>query len=170
MKAIFLDRDGVVNKEKDYLYKLEDFEFIDDVFDVLKFFQSKGYLIFIITNQSGINRGFYSIEDYTKLTDWMLKKFKQQSIIISKVYFCPHRPDEQCKCRKPKPQMILEAKKEFDLDLKNSLLVGDKNSDIEAGKNAGITNLFLVATGHNINENKFNAKVINNLMELEQYI
>ena len=93
--VVFLDRDGVVNKEKDYLYKLEDFEFIDDVFDILKFFQSKGYLIFIITNQSGINRGFYSIEDYTKLTDWMLKKFKQQGIIISKVYFCPHRPDEQ---------------------------------------------------------------------------
>jgi len=167
-KALFLDRDGVINKEKNYLYKIEDFEFIDGVFETCRYFQDKGYLIIIITNQAGIDRGKYTEKDYEILTKWMLKEFQKNGVTITKVYHCPHHPDfsGECECRKPKPGMLLQAQKEFNLDLKNSLLVGDKNSDIEAGLNVGIKSNYLITTGHKINENQLDVKTINNLKEL----
>jgi len=139
-KALFLDRDGVVNKEKNYLYKVEDFEFIDGVFETCRHFQDKGYLIIIITNQAGIARGKYTEQDFNVLTKWMEDEFKKEGLEISKTYYCPHHPDfsGECECRKPQPGMLLQAKKDFSIDMKNSILVGDKNSDIEAGINAHI--------------------------------
>ena len=171
-KALFLDRDGVINKEKNYLYKIEDFEFIDGVFETCKYFQDKGYLIVVITNQAGIARGKYTENDFEKLTLWMLNEFQKNGIIISKVYHCPHHPDfnDKCLCRKPNPGMILEAQKEFDINLKQSILVGDKNSDIEAGINAGIRNNFLISTGHIIDDNYNKVKVLNNLKEIKSAI
>lgn len=168
-KALFLDRDGVVNKEKNYLYKIEDFEFIDGVFETCRYFQDKGYLIIIITNQAGISRGKYTEKDFEILTEWMIQEFEKESIKISKVYHCPHHPDfsAECECRKPKPKMILDAKKEFNLDLSNSILVGDKNSDIETGIKSGIRDNYLISTGHKIKENKFKVKILNNLRELK---
>ena len=167
-KALFLDRDGVVNKEKNYLYKIEDFEFINGVFETCRYFQDRGYLIIVITNQAGIARGKYTEEDFEILTKWMIKEFNNENIKISKVYHCPHHPDfsGECECRKPKPKMILDAQKEFNIDLKNSILVGDKNSDIEAGIKAGIQNNYLIKTGHEINKNIFNVHILNNLKEL----
>ena len=160
-KALFLDRDGVINKEKNYLYKIEDFEFIDGVFETCKYFQEKGYLIIVITNQAGIARGKYTEDDYQTLTNWMIKEFEKNNIKISKVYYCPHHPDfsGDCECRKPNPGMILQAKKDFDIDLSQSILVGDKNSDIEAGINAGIKMNYLVETGHEIVDYNFDIKV-----------
>jgi D-glycero-D-manno-heptose 1,7-bisphosphate phosphatase len=168
-KAIFLDRDGVINKEKNYLYQIEEFEFIDGVFEICKYFQSQGYLIIIITNQAGIARGVYTKEDFEDLTRWMIKEFEKENVLISKVYHCPHHPEfsGECECRKPKPKMIFDAQKEFDIDLTKSILVGDKNSDIEAGLNAGVKMNFLIQTGHSINKNKFNIDVLNNLIELK---
>lgn len=167
-KALFLDRDGVVNKEKNYLYKIEDFEFIDGVFETCKYFQEKGYLIIIITNQAGIARSKYTEEDFEILTKWMIEKFESENIKISKVYHCPHHPDfsAKCECRKPNPKMILNAKKDFDIDLSQSILVGDKNSDIESGLNAGIGQNYLITTGHKIEKNKFDVKVLENLQRL----
>ncbi|MCT7606963.1 D-glycero-beta-D-manno-heptose 1,7-bisphosphate 7-phosphatase [Aliarcobacter butzleri] len=161
-KALFLDRDGVINKEKNYLYKIEDFEFIDGVFETCKYFQDNGYLIIIITNQAGIARGKYTEDDYQLLTKWMIKEFEKNNIKISKVYHCPHHPDfsGECECRKPNPGMLLQAKKDFDIDLSQSILVGDKNSDIEAGINAGIKMNYLVETGHEIEENIFEVKIL----------
>jgi D-glycero-D-manno-heptose 1,7-bisphosphate phosphatase len=167
-KALFLDRDGVINIEKDYLYKIEDFEFIDGVFDTCKYFQDQGYLIIIVTNQSGICRDKYTEEDFEVLTSWMIEQFKHQGILISKVLHCPHHPkiSGECECRKPNPGMLLESQKLFDIDMSNSIFVGDKNSDIEAGINAGIKNNYLISTGHKIEENKFGVKIIDNLREL----
>lgn len=167
-KALFLDRDGVINKEKNYLYKIEDFEFIDGVFETCKYFQEKGYLIIIITNQAGIARGKYTEDDYEILTNWMIKEFEKNDIQISKVYHCPHHPDfsGDCECRKPNPGMILQAQRDFDIDLSQSILVGDKNSDIEAGINAGIKMNYLVETGHEIYENRFNVKILLSLQEI----
>jgi D-glycero-D-manno-heptose 1,7-bisphosphate phosphatase len=144
-KALFLDRDGVVNVEKDYLYKVEDFEFIEGIFELCRHYADLGYLIFIVTNQSGISRGFYTEKDFDALTSWMVGEFENHGIVISQVYHCPHHPDisGHCCCRKPEPGMILSAKEEFDLDLSCSLIIGDKERDIEAGLNAGITETYL---------------------------
>ncbi|RMA93309.1 D-glycero-beta-D-manno-heptose 1,7-bisphosphate 7-phosphatase [Hydrogenothermus marinus] len=167
-KALFLDRDGVINKEKNYVHKIKDFEFIDTVFEACRYFQEKGYLIIVITNQAGIAKGLYTEKDFQVLTKWMIKEFEKRKIKISQVYYCPHHPDYtgKCKCRKPEPGMILKAKKEFNIDLEKSILVGDKNSDIEAGIAAGIKHNYLISTGHIINKNLFNVPIISNLKEL----
>ncbi len=167
-KALFLDRDGVINKEKNYLYKIDDFEFIDGVFETCRYFQEKGYLIIIITNQAGIARGKYKEEDYSILTKWMIEEFEKENILISKVYHCPHHPDfsGECKCRKPNPGMLLDAQKDFDINLKESILVGDKNSDIEAGIKGGVGMNYLVETGHEIKENRFGIEILNNLKDI----
>lgn len=150
-KALFLDRDGVINIEKHYLYKIEDFEFVEGIFEVLKHFQDNRYLLIIITNQAGIGRGYYTEKDFNTLNNWMLEELKKRDILITKVYYCPYHPEHgvgQYKKdsfdRKPNPGMILKAKKEFNIDLSKSILIGDKESDIEAGINAGINkNIFL---------------------------
>ena len=140
-KAVFLDRDGVVNVEKNYVYKIEDFEFIPSIFDLCRKYQQENYLLFIITNQAGIARGYYTEADYLILTDWMIEQFRKKGIIITKAYFCPHHPEftGECECRKPNPGMILKAAKEFDIDLSKSVLIGDKESDMEAGRRAGVS-------------------------------
>lgn len=153
-KALFLDRDGVINKEKNYVFKIEDFEFIDGIFHFCEYFQHKGYLIFVITNQAGIARGFYSHEDFSILTDWMTAQFELRNIHLSKVYYCPHHPDitGPCDCRKPNPGMILQAAEEFDLNLGESILVGDYDHDLKAGENAGILKNYLLRDGSNFKE------------------
>ena len=147
-RALFLDRDGVINKEKNYLYKIEDFEFNKGIFDLCKYFQNLNYKIIIITNQSGIARGLYSFEDLKNLHDWMVLQFIKNKIIIEKIFFCPHHPefDCECKCRKPAPGLFFKARDEFNLNLKKSVLIGDRKTDITAGKNAGVGNTFLIKT------------------------
>lgn len=147
-KAIFIDRDGVINIEKNYLYKIEEFEFINGVFEALKSFQSLGYTLFIITNQSGIGRGYYTLDDFNRLTSWMLQQFKEKGITISDVQLCPHGPNDDCNCRKPKTGMIDTILKKHAIDLQNSWLIGDKASDIECAKNAGIAHTIQVKSGH----------------------
>ncbi len=144
-KALFLDRDGVINIEKNYLYKQEDFEFVDGIFDLCRYFQSEGYAIVIVTNQSGICRGYYSEADFKKLTEWMEAEFAKEGIKIAKTYHCPHHPDftGSCSCRKPEPGMFLQAQKELVLDLEQSVMVGDKPSDIEAAQRAGVQECYL---------------------------
>lgn len=138
MKALFLDRDGVINVDRGYVYKQEDFEFIDGIFEFCRCAKQLGYLIFVITNQSGIGRGYYTDHDFRSLSDWMCGVFKEQGVYIEKIYYCPSRPEENSPDRKPMPGMILRAAEEFDIDLAMSVLVGDKNSDIQAGIAAGV--------------------------------
>ncbi len=166
-KALFLDRDGVINIEKYYLYKIEDFEFIDGIFKICKHYQNLGYKIIVVTNQSGIARGYYGEEDFKNITLWMINEFKKLGIDILKVYHCPHHPDitGSCTCRKPKPGMLLEAAREFDIDLNNSIIIGDKERDIEAGLNAGLKKTYLYDANSIITDSKA-TKIINNLEEL----
>ncbi|MDR2342423.1 MAG: D-glycero-beta-D-manno-heptose 1,7-bisphosphate 7-phosphatase [Campylobacteraceae bacterium] len=146
-RAIFLDRDGVINIDKGYVYKKEDFVFAPDVFDTLYYLQSKGYLLFVVTNQSGIARGYYTKDDFLKLTKYMIGEFTKRDIKITKLYYCPHAPEANCQCRKPNPKMLFDAQKEFDIDMNVSWLIGDKTSDIEAGLRAGVGNLVYVGEG-----------------------
>lgn len=143
-RALFLDRDGVINKEINYLYRKEDFIFIDGILDICKFYQERGFVLIVITNQAGIAKGYYSEEDYKKLTDWMIAEFLRKGITISRVYHCPHFPEitGECNCRKPNPGMILQAKEEFGIDLQDSILIGDKQSDFDAAINSGIKNYY----------------------------
>lgn len=135
-RAVFLDRDGTINVEKNYLHKIEDFEFLPGAVDALKQLQLAGYKLIIITNQSGIARGYYSEEDFRKLNTWMLSSLKNKGIEITAVYYCPHLPDakdtiyrKNCNCRKPKLGMYKKAIKDYDIDLSKSYAVGDKIRD-----------------------------------------
>jgi len=169
-KALFLDRDGVINIEKDYLYKIDDFEFIDGIIDLCRYFLSKNYKIFVVTNQSGIARGYYREKDFLLLTQWMIEKFHTVGVTIEKVYYCPHHPDISgpCECRKPKPGMLDQARKEFDLDMSNSILVGDKERDIEAAINAGVKTTYLFDSLNKI-EISSATKIVTHLEEIMEY-
>jgi len=140
MKTLFLDRDGVINIEKHHIFRKEDFEFSQGIFDLCKEYSDAGYLIIVVTNQAGIAKGYYSEADFLQLTAWMIDQFRANGVIISKVYFCPHHPDitGPCDCRKPNPGMISQAIKEFDLDIRECVMIGDKESDLQAGRRAGI--------------------------------
>jgi len=171
IKTIFLDRDGVINKDINYLHKIDDFEFIDGIFDVCLYFQSLGYKIIIITNQSGISRGYYSHSDYQKVTQWMLDQFRYKNINILDIFHCPHGPDSTCDCRKPKPGMFLKAKAKHNTDMEKSWMIGDKERDIIAANSAGIDNTILIRSGHRIDESNSNAKIIlDSIQQVKQII
>ncbi len=172
-KALFLDRDGVVNVDTGYVHKISDFHFIEEIFKVCHRFQRKGFLIIIATNQSGIARGFYTSDHFNTLTEWMVEQFRQRGITISKVYFCPHHPDfgpynsRHCSCRKPKPGMLKTALSEFQLDPSQCILIGDKESDIEAAQRAEIGTTVLIGSKPVNNGQKIKANIqCNKLGEL----
>jgi D-glycero-D-manno-heptose 1,7-bisphosphate phosphatase len=139
-KALFLDRDGVINVHHGYTFRKEDFIFIDGIFETCRRYAADGFLIIIITNQAGIAKGLFTVEDFNELTDWMTKQFRKEGVTISHVYHCPHHPDitGPCECRKPAPGMINAAIEKYDLDIGQCVLIGDKDTDLEAGQRAGI--------------------------------
>jgi D-glycero-D-manno-heptose 1,7-bisphosphate phosphatase len=143
--ALFLDRDGVINVDHAYVYKQDQCEFIEGVFELCRQAKELGYLIFVITNQAGIGRGYYTEQEFLEFTAWMCGTFEKQSASIDKVYYCPFHPEYgigqykvDSPMRKPGPGMILQAAEEFGVDLKRSVLLGDKESDIQAGLSAGV--------------------------------
>jgi D-glycero-D-manno-heptose 1,7-bisphosphate phosphatase len=159
-KVVFLDRDGVINKEVGYLHKIQDFEFINGVFEACRYFQSLDYQIIVVTNQSGIGRGYYNEAAFHVINDWMLNQFKDQEINILDVFFCPHSPESNCDCRKPKPSMFNQAKDKYDIDMERSWMIGDKEADIQAANAASIQNTLLVKSGHQIDEKNSKSKFI----------
>ena len=149
--GLFLDRDGVVNRETGYLYRPDQVVFTPDIFDLCRHAQAMGFAIIIITNQSGIARQLYSEADFHSLMNWMTEEFLRQNVRVDGYYFCPHHPDygignyrKECEDRKPQPGMILKASIDHNIDLKQSVLVGDRCSDIQAGAAANIPNLILL--------------------------
>jgi D-glycero-D-manno-heptose 1,7-bisphosphate phosphatase len=161
-----LDRDGVINIDKHYLYKIEDFEFTKGIFDFLKWSIFNNYILIIVTNQSGIGRGYYTHDDFEKLTNWMVDRLKQNGILISKVSYCPHTPEDLCDCRKPHSKMFLDAKEEFDIDMKSSWMIGDKESDIEAAQNAKVENTILLTNTDKPTKAKYSVDSIRKLKEV----
>lgn len=158
IKTIFLDRDGVINKEVDYLHKIEDFEFIDGIFEACSHFKSLGYKIIIITNQSGIARGYYKENDYQKLSIWMINQFQKRNIDVLDIFHCPHSPESKCNCRKPKPGMFFKAKNKHNIKMGESWMIGDSERDIIAASSAGIKNTVIVGSGHKVDEENSTAK------------
>lgn len=150
-KAVFFDRDGVINRDFGYVGTVERFEFLPEVFSSLAKLKEMGYALVLVTNQSGIARGMYTVDDFNKVKDYMQEKLKEHNAEFDGIYFCPHHPNATvaefrctCSCRKPKPDMIFWARDEFELDLQNSIFVGDHASDIAAAKNAKVGGLVLV--------------------------
>lgn len=154
-RAIFLDRDGTINVERNYLIRCEEFSFLPHVPQALKRLQDAGYLLVVVTNQSGIARGYYDMTDVEKLHNYMYQRLLEYGVTLAGIYVCPHHPDGlednpfsvQCACRKGQPGMLLEASRDLNIDLSTSYMIGDKNTDIEAGFRAGCYPL-LVTSGY----------------------
>ena len=152
ISAVFLDRDGVINVDHGYVSTWEQFEFLPGASEALRELQDAGYLLIIVSNQSGIGRGYYSERDLHTLNQAIAEHLDSTlGVTLSGFYHCPHHPTEaegefrqQCDCRKPAPGMIQQAALDHGIDVKTSLLVGDKDSDIEAGRAAGVARLFKV--------------------------
>ncbi len=151
MKALFLDRDGIINRDYGYVSTIEEFAFTEDIFEFLTLFADQGYTLFIVTNQSGIGRGYYSEDDFTILTQWMLTRLEEEGISITEVYYCPHAPEANCNCRKPSIGMITQALETYPIDLASSWMIGDKESDIKLGTNAKIANTVFIGKSPHLN-------------------
>lgn len=143
-KAAFLDRDGVINYDSGYIGKAEEFELIPGVIEALQQLQRLGYTLIVITNQSGIGRGYYTEEDYLRVTKRMCDILAGHGVEFAAILHCPHLPDDQCECRKPMPGMLIAGAARTGVFLESSILFGDKISDIVAGRNAGLARCFLV--------------------------
>lgn len=151
-KALFLDRDGVVNIDTGYLHQPDECVFVEDIFELVSAANHAGYLVVLVTNQAGIGRGYFTLAQFQAFTDWMLGEFQSRGARIDRVYYCPHHPEfglgeyrQACACRKPQPGMFQQARADFDLDMEGSLMIGDKPSDLLAAARAGVAHRFLLA-------------------------
>lgn len=129
-RAVFLDRDGTVNVDKNYLFKATDFEYLPGTTKALSILQDAGLSIVIITNQSGIARGFFTEKDYELLNEWMIYDLRRHGIEIAATYHCPHGPDDGCNCRKPRTGLFSQAASDLEIDLDSSFVVGDRDRDV----------------------------------------
>ena len=147
-RAIFLDRDGTLIVEKNYLHKPEDVEIFPGTGAALKRLLDAGFLLIIVTNQSGIGRGYYTLADAERVNDRVCADLAPDGVRFEKIYIAPEAPDQPSRVRKPSPQFLLEARDEFNLNLAESFMVGDKLIDLECGWNAGVKKSILVRTGY----------------------
>lgn len=157
--AVFLDRDGVINVDHGYVHDEHDFEFIEGVFEAAKKLKAMGYMLVLVTNQSGIARGKFSEDRFLSLTQWMDWNFVDNGVEFDGIYYCPHHPEhgqgiykQDCDCRKPKPGMFISARDFLTIDMDKSVMVGDKAEDLMAAEAAGVGTKILVRTGKPVTE------------------
>ena len=146
-KAVFLDRDGTLHVDKVETRRIEDLEFFSDTIESLRRLRSAGFELVIVTNQSGIGKGHYKESEMQAFNDEMVKRLKDSGVEITALYYCPHKTEDKCQCKKPKDGMIRRAVMDLDLDIYKCYMIGDQNSDVVAGINAGINKNYLVKTG-----------------------
>ncbi len=153
--AVFIDRDGTLNVEKNYLHRFEDWEWIPGAVEAIRAFNEAGFLAIVISNQAGVARKMYSVADIDRLHARVDDELRRLGARIDAYYYCPHHPgfgvNRVCACRKPAPGLIFQAQRDWDIDLTRSWMIGDKMSDIEAGWAAGVESI-LVATGYGATE------------------
>jgi D-glycero-D-manno-heptose 1,7-bisphosphate phosphatase len=145
-KAVFLDRDGTIMKDASHVGQVDQVVLIPKAVQSLKRLQEAGYKLFVITNQSGVGRGYFTHEAVESIHTHLNERFNEVGVRLERYYVCPHHPEDHCDCRKPKPKFLLEAAQEYGLDLSRCFMIGDRASDIQAGLNAG-TKTILVLTG-----------------------
>ncbi len=163
-KAVFLDRDGTINEEMGYINHISRFKIFPFTSDAVKILISCGYKVIVITNQAGLARGYFSENVLDEVNQSLIRYFTENETKIEKIYYCPHHKDaviekykKDCRCRKPKPGMIIKAKKDFNLDLKKSYMIGDRYKDIEFGHDQGLKTI-LVLTGYGLGEYSYQSK------------
>lgn len=153
-QALFLDRDGVINVDRGFVYRREDFEWLPGIFDLVRSARRRGLAVVVVTNQSGIGRGYYSEEDFFDLTGFMQQRFEAEDAPVTAVYHCPFHPEAEAAryrhpdhpWRKPHPGMLLQARADLGLDMASSVIFGDRSSDLEAGAAAGVGHLGLIGS------------------------
>ena len=146
LKVAFLDRDGVINFDNGYTHSIDQFKFLEGSIAALRKLQTLGYSIVIVTNQSGIGRGFYLEAEYQKLCAWIKQVLEKEKITILDIFHCPHHPNANCECRKPQPGLFKQAARKYRIDFESSIMIGDRTSDIEAAKSAGVEQQYLIKT------------------------
>lgn len=159
-KAVFLDRDGTINVDKNYIYRIEDFEYIEGAIEGLKLLQDNNFILVVITNQSGIARGYFSEEQYLELNDWMLNDLSKKGIYIAATYYCPHHPAAKvvrykkvCSCRKPGTELFERAIAELDIDTDKSFAIGDRERDLSICDATGVKGFLLNTDSNEIQAN-----------------
>lgn len=165
-KAVFLDRDGVINVDKHYVHKIEDFELKQGIFELLQYLTAQDYKLFVVTNQSGIGRGYFTEADFSQLTEHMIAVFKEQGVSFEEIYHCSCAPEDNCECRKPSPYMIQQGVEKYEIDVSKSWLIGDKESDIGAANKAGIYNTIKVLGKEQPGSEKYTVKELQEIKEL----
>jgi D-glycero-D-manno-heptose 1,7-bisphosphate phosphatase len=155
-KALFLDRDGVINVDIGHAHRIDQIQFVDGIFDLVRRANNLSYVVIIVTNQAGIAKNMYSEAEFSSLSQWMVSEFSKQGAIIRDVVHCPHHPEatlvrykQRCNCRKPEPGMLLQSNAKFHLNASQSVIVGDHYSDILAGHRAGLRDLYLLGSAEN---------------------
>ena len=175
-RAVFLDRDGTIIEEKDYLSDPDHVVIFPGAGEALKRLRGAGFKLLIVTNQSGIGRGYYTIEDMRRVNTRLIADLERSGVRIEKIYFAPEAPEQPSRGRKPSPQFLFDARDEFGIDLSESFMVGDKLSDLECGWNAGVKRSILVRTGYGFEHERVHApklgqtKVVNNVVEAAEWI
>lgn len=177
-KAIFLDRDGTINIDHGYVHQIDDFQFIEGSIEALKKLKQMGYLLVLVTNQSGIARGYFSEDQFLQLTEWMDWSLADRGVDLDGIYYCPHHPEgkgefaQDCDCRKPKSGMLLDAIKTLKINTALSVMVGDKIEDVLAGKGADIGTTVLVKTGKPITDEgrKLADHIIDSIADLPRLV
>lgn len=177
-KAVFLDRDGTINIDHGYVHQIDDFQFIDGVIEAMLQLKKKGYLLVLVTNQSGIARGYFSEDQFLQLTEWFDWSLADRGVDFDGIYYCPHHPEgqgeyrEECDCRKPKAGMFTQAIADLNIDPAQSIMVGDKLEDLLAAENAGVKTKILVRTGKSVTpEAEAKAdKVLDSLADLPKWL
>ena len=142
-RAVFLDRDGTINKDVNYCSSIENFVILPGVPEAIRLLNQNGFLVIVITNQSGIARGYFSEEKLSQIHTHMKNRLVKDNAHIDAIYYCPHHPDENCDCRKPLPKLILQAAADYKIDLTKSFMIGDDPKDVRAGNNAGCKSILL---------------------------
>ncbi len=152
-KAVFLDRDGTISEDVNYCSCVEDFHMLPTVPAAIRLLNISGYKVVVVTNQSGIARGYFTEETVNLIHEKMCGELAQNNATVDAIYFCPHHPDDDCDCRKPKTGLFKEAAKELQIDLASSYMIGDMQSDIDVGKAAGCGTILVTTGPHKRPEN-----------------
>jgi D-glycero-D-manno-heptose 1,7-bisphosphate phosphatase len=173
-RAVFFDRDGTLNVEKNYLFRVEDWEWLPGAIEAILMLNQRGFQVVVVTNQAGIARGLYSVQDLERLHAWVNEDLSRHGATIDAYYFCPHHPDfgGPCFCRKPEPGLLFRAAQERGIDLAQSFLVGDQATDIQAGIAAGCAP-FLIVSGYGEQERENvppNVPILHSLLELPRLL